>query len=237
MPPTTLAQYYRHLGLAEQSWHIGPEHPGLELFILRVLGNLAQSRTLEIGVQAGGLAVPLILGAADRPGFSYTGVDSLEYDNAVPLRLIADYLKQAGVTAPVRFIESDSTTVLRSESPSAYDLIVFDHYKPKYPIDLHIVLQHNILAAGGVIVLHDVLVAARTDWKVCESVCRAFGYTWSIDASVLQGVAVVRRSDRAMSGLHRSLVGLRVRARWHSHAIAQRVRHTIGNVLRAAGLR
>ena len=29
-PPRTLAAYYQSLGLPEDSWYIGPEHPGLE---------------------------------------------------------------------------------------------------------------------------------------------------------------------------------------------------------------
>ena len=212
MSPTTLQDYYQNLGLPEEAWHIGPEHPGLEQFALRILATLAQARTLELGVQSGGLAVPLISGAAGRPDFSYTGVDSLEYPNAVPLRLIADYLTQAGITAPARFIESDSTRVLRTASPSSYDLI-------------------SELAA------HDVLAGAKADWRVCEDVCRAFGYTWTIDASVLQGVAIVRRGDPPQTAIRQSLIGMRVRSRWYAHALVLRTRHAIGRVLRSIGVR
>jgi len=237
MSPTTLQDYYQNLGLPEEAWHIGPEHPGLEQFALRILATLAQARTLELGVQSGGLAVPLISGAAGRPDFSYTGVDSLEYPNAVPLRLIADYLTQAGITAPARFIESDSTRVLRTASPSSYDLIIFDHYKPKYPIDLDLVFERNVLGPGGVILLHDVLAGAKADWRVCEDVCRAFGYTWTIDASVLQGVAIVRRGDPPQTAIRQSLIGMRVRSRWYAHALVLRTRHAIGRVLRSIGVR
>ena len=237
MPPTTLADYYRNLGLPEESWHIGPEHPGLEEMVLRVLATLARARTLELGVQAGGLAVPLIAGAAGRPDFSYTGVDSLAYPNAVPLHLIAKYLKEAGIAAPVQFIESDSTPMLRAAAAASYDLIVFDHFKPKYPIDLFLVFERDILSAEGVIILHDVLMAARAEWRVCEDVCRAFGYTWTIDANVLQGVAIARRGSRPLAGAQRRLIGMRVRSRWYAHAFIRNTRSRIGRLLRAIGAR
>ena len=108
----TLRDYYRGLELPEESWHLGPEHPSLEEMAIRLVSETKQPRMLEIGVQSGGFAVPLILTMAQKGSFSYLGVDNRENTNAVPLRLIADFLRLHGVTEGVRFVEDDSTSVL-----------------------------------------------------------------------------------------------------------------------------
>src|SRR5688572_2578069 len=103
----TLQQYYASLGLPEEAWHVGPEHPAIEELGLAVLSTTRGARILEVGVQSGGFAVPVILASYTQVGFSYTGVDNLEYTNAVPLRLISQYLAQRGITENIRFFEGD----------------------------------------------------------------------------------------------------------------------------------
>jgi hypothetical protein len=233
----TLAEHYRRLGLTESAWHIGPEHPGIEELGLRVLASTGGARILELGVQSGGFAVPVILAVASEPGFSYVGVDNLAYANAVPLRLVGEYLQMRGVTAPVRLIEGDSTVVLRTAARESFDLILVDHYKPKYPLDLHYICARNLLSASGAILLHDVLGSAADQWRVCTQVCKAHGYTWTIDANVSQGAAIVRRGSTRGSVASQQMITLEVNARWMAHATVLRTRRAIGRALRAAGLR
>lgn len=230
--------YYEQAGLPDDAWHIGPEHPGLEQLALRVIEAHSAARLLELGVQSGGFAIPVILATWQTPNFSYAGVDNLEYTNAVPLTLVERYLRQEGVTAPLRFVEGDSTSVLLSMPPHSYDFILFDHYKPKYPIDLYHVFSRDLLRDGGAIILHDVLTHAAPDWVVCREVCAAFGYRWDIHDEVSQGAAVVSRGTPIdAGGWRQSAVGARVRLRWSAHAAVLRSRRAVGRSLRAAGLR
>jgi hypothetical protein len=194
-------------------------------------------RILEVGVQAGGFAVPVILETSKRPGFAYTGVDNLGYTNAVPLRLVEEYLRQSGVTAPLRFIEGDSTTALRAQERHSYDFILLDHYKPKYPIDLWVICARDLLSVRGTIVLHDVLAHAAPQWRACQRICKAYGYVWTIDADVFQGAAIVRRGAAPLGSITRGLIGFRETARWNLHAAAGRARHAAGRALRALNLR
>ena len=232
-----LAEYYQALGLPGDAWHLGPEHPALERFALRVLDGSARARILEVGVQSGGFAVPVITDAAARPGFSYTGIDALTYTNAVPLRLIENYLEQRHLSGPIRFVEGDSTQVLGTLPADSFDLILLDHYKAKYPLDLHIVCARELLSADGTIIVHDVLAHAARAWTICERVCRAFGYTWTIDSSVPNGVAVVRRGPGPRRPALVRLVGAEVAVRWRAHDAAAGIRRSAGRALRAAGLR
>jgi hypothetical protein len=57
----TLQQYYASLGLPEAAWLVGPEHPAIEELALAVLATTRGARILEVGVQSGGFAVPVIL--------------------------------------------------------------------------------------------------------------------------------------------------------------------------------
>lgn len=237
MEDVSLSAYFQRLGLPESAWHIGPEHPGLEELGLRLLASTAHARVLEFGVQSGGFTAPVVLGSAHRRGFSYVGVDNLEYTNSVPLRLIADYLQLRGVGDRVRFIEGDSSAVLRSLGPDVYDLILLDHHKPKYPVDLYRICARGLLSADGVILLHDVLSHAAEAWSVCKRVCRAFGYEWTIDADVSQGAAIVRRGSMNGSKLDRAMVHAEVVARWTAHASVVRSRRAAGRLLRSAGWR
>lgn len=232
----TLQQYYTSLGMPEDAWHVGPEHPSLEELAISLLSTTQQARILEVGVQSGGFAVPVVLAAAGRSGFAYTGIDSLDYTNAVPLRLVDDYLRERGVTRNLRFIESDSTQALRTLPARSFDLILLDHYKPKYSLDLFEVCSRDLLGDDGVILLHDVLAHAAAPWRVCERVCRAFGYTWTIDSVVFQGAALVRRNG-ARRTMAIALARVEVLFRWWLHALLIDGRRRGGRILRALGLR
>jgi hypothetical protein len=234
----TLQDYFRDLKLAEDAWHVGPEHPSLEDLGLALLASSPRARILEIGVQSGGFAVPVILASARRPEFSYLGVDNRQYTNAVPLTLITDYLALHGITQHVRFNEDDSSRVLKAAKAFSFDLILLDHYKPKYATDLYQICARGLVSEDGVIVLHDVLTHAASEWKVCQRVCRAFGYTWTVDASVCQGAAIVRRGGTAQRP-NTALIAayLEVAVRWHTHVTVLRSRRAVGRLLRAAGLR
>jgi predicted O-methyltransferase YrrM len=237
MAASGLAAYYKELGLSEDAWHLGPEHPDLERLALRVLAESARARILEVGVQAGGFAVPVIAEAAGRSGFAYTGVDALQYTNAVPLRLIANYLEGQGIAGPLRFVEADSTEVLRGLSAESFDLILLDHYKAKYPLDLYIVFARRLLSPGGTILVHDVLAHAAGAWTICERVCAAFGYTWTIDDEVPNGVAIVRKGGAPPHSTRARIIGLEVGLRWRAHSAIVAMRRLAGRSLRALGLR
>lgn len=234
----TLRDYYTSLGLDEEAWHIGPEHPALEELGLALLASTRRRRILEIGVQAGGFAVPVILATAERPGFAYTGVDNLEYTNAVSLRHIVDYLAQLGVHENIQLVEGDADMVLCAARPRSFDLVLLDHYKPRYPVDLLRVCERDLLSEDGAIILHDVLTHAAAEWPACARVCRAFGYEWTIDREVPQGAAIIRRAGRgSRSSLGATVVALEVRSWWHFHAAILRCRRLAGRALRAARLR
>ena len=232
-----LAEYYTRSGLPAGSWLVGPEHPALEELGIRILSNTASARILELGVQSGGFAVPVILACAHRDGFAYTGVDNLAYTNAVPLHHIADYLTLRGVTRGLRFVEGDSGPVVQTASSHAYDLILIDHFKPRYPIDFYAICSRDLLSEDGSIVLHDVLGNAAAHWEACKRVCRAFGYDWTIDATVPEGAAIVRRAGPARATASTLLVGAEVHARWRAGASMRGIRRAIGRALRRAGVR
>jgi hypothetical protein len=236
-PIPDLQHYYRGLNLPEESWHVGPEHPSLEERAIRLIAETGQGRILEIGVQSGGFAVPVILAVARAGPFSYLGVDNREYTNAVPLQLVADYLALHGLTNGIRFVEGDSTAVLKRARRGEFDFILLDHYKPKYPFDLLQVFRRDLLSEHGVILLHDVLTHAAREWQVCVRLCEAFGYMWDVDASVFQGAGIIRRRPGARRTYASVWLGARVAASWHSHAAILRTRRSVGRLLRAFGLR
>ena len=233
----TLEEYYVSLGLPRSAWHVGPEHPALEELALRLLGSMRTARILEIGVQAGGFAVPVIAGAARRAGFSYLGVDNLAYTNAVPLAIVRGYLEGEGLARGVRFVEGDASAVLRAAAPESFDLILLDHYKPKYPVDLHAICARGLLSADGAVLLHDVLTHAAPEWALCETICAAFGYRADVAAEVPGGAAIVRRGGSPQARSRRTVIGARVSAGWMAHAARLRARRAAGRVLRAVGLR
>lgn len=64
-----LAEYKQTLGYPPSRWHISPEHPFLERYWLGLLASMPSVRVLEVGYQAGGFAVPLILAMRERADF------------------------------------------------------------------------------------------------------------------------------------------------------------------------
>ncbi len=233
----SLAEFYRAEGLSDDVWHVGAEHPSLENAALEILEEMTSCRILEVGVQSGGFAVPVVLAVAARRAFAYSGIDNLQFTNAVPLRLIESFLRHSGVTGPLRFVEGDSTTELFRATPDSYDLILLDHYKPKYPLDLYLVFSRKLLSRGGIVLLHDVLTHAAPDWKICQQVCEAFGYVWTVRADVSQGLAIVRYAGPPAGRLQQTLVGMRVTARWRAHEAVLGLRRTAARTLRRLGLR
>lgn len=227
-----IATYYSRLGLPPEAWHIGPEHPALETLGIGIAERLV--RILELGVQSGGFAIPVVMAVHTRDGFSYTGVDNLAYDNAVRLRLIEAFLREAGVTEPLRFIESDSTAVLRATRAGSVDLILMDHYKPKYPIDLYLICSRDLLSVPGAIILHDVLAHAAPEWEVCKRICDAFGYVWTLHPDVPMGAAVVRRGRQPRTD---PTLALTVYLRWYRHALLLTARRAAGSLMRTLRLR
>ena len=187
-----LAAYYTALGYPASRWHIGAEHPLLEEYAIRLLGTLPRARVLEVGYQAGGFAVPLILAMHARPGFAYVGVDSMAYGSAVDGPTIGRYVSQRGVSGGYEFVERDAGAFLREVSPT-FDLILIDHDKRLYPRDLRTVLRRNLVSPSGVVLLHDVLGKARRVWHDCVAIARNYGWSAELVDEVPEGLAVLRR--------------------------------------------
>ncbi len=198
----SLSEYYVQLGYEPQKWHIGPEHPFLENYAIRLLNKMPSARVLEIGYQSGGFAVPLILSQSGRPDFSYTGIDSLSYDNAVGPRIIAEHLLSLGMTDGYQFLTAESNSFLRQHCSSGYDLILVDHLKQWYPRELLTILSHDLIAAEGYVLLHDIAGRASAFEADCRRIALAYSYEWSTTDEVPEGLAVVKRSpkSRATSG-------------------------------------
>jgi hypothetical protein len=191
----TLAEYYRALGYTSDRWHIGQEHPYLEDFAIRLLRQLSRARVLEIGYQAGGFAVPIILEMQEHPDFLYVGIDNGAYPNAVDPLVITDYLKLQQITCDFSFRHGDAKEVLSRLAPQEFDLILVDHYKPFYFREFYEIASKGWIAPGGYILFHDVLEKAEAAWKECKVVCQAFGFTWQIVRDVPGGLALVKPNE------------------------------------------
>jgi predicted O-methyltransferase YrrM len=212
-----LAAYYEALGYPPSRWHIGAEHPSLEAYAIRLIGDRPRARVLEVGYQAGGFAVPLILALHGRPGFAYVGVDSMAYGSAVEGRVIAGYLEHRGVKDGYEFVERDAHRFLLEVSPP-FDLVLIDHDKRLYPRDLRTVLERELVSVDGLVLLHDVLGKARRVWHDCLAIAHAYGWSPEIVDEVPEGLAVLRRDPepRALSPRRRVALGsalIRIRAR------------------------
>jgi predicted O-methyltransferase YrrM len=188
----SLFEYYHSLGLSPSQWHVGPEHPYLEEYVIRLLHTLPAVRVLEIGYQSGGFAVPVILAMRGRSDFDYLGVDSLSYANAVHGGIIADYLKTKGVTSGFQFVESDASKFLSRTPSGRFDLVLIDHYKPLYPRDLLAVIARDRVSPQGIILLHDIIGRASGVASLCEAIASAHGYSWTVVEEVPEGLAVLR---------------------------------------------
>lgn len=191
----SLSEYYSSLGYAPEQWHVGPEHPRLEEFAINLLRERRGTRVLEIGYQAGGFAVPLILAMRDRPELDYLGVDSGAYENAVRGDVIASYLQESGVSTGYRFCWAEAGTFVAGLTGSTFDLVLLDHYKPLYPRELYGILSRRLVAPGGVVLIHDVLGRAAGVWAECCRIAAAFGYVVDLVPEVPGGLAVVRVGD------------------------------------------
>lgn len=125
----TLPEYYANLGYTPDQWHIGREHPYLENYAPGLLEDLPCAQVLEIGYQAGGFAVPVIMKMQDRPDFLYVGIDNCAYPNAVDPLTIVGYLKQQKVKGDFNFHRADVKDILGRLAPQEFDLILVDHSK------------------------------------------------------------------------------------------------------------
>jgi predicted O-methyltransferase YrrM len=195
----TLPEYYESLGYPRGRWHIGNEHPHLEEHAIRLLREMPRARVLEVGYQAGGFAVPVILAMQHRPDFAYVGMDSLAYETAVEAQVIAQYLRQQGVRDCYKFVAGDAGAFLARLPEQQFDLVLIDHYKPLYPRELRTLVRRGLVSPEGCILFHDVLGKARDVWQDCIVIGRAYGYAFSIVREVPEGLAVVRRDRSAPS--------------------------------------
>ncbi len=196
----TLAEYYAELGYGEDTWHVGPEHPYLENYALDVLAGMPRARVMEIGYQAGGFAVPVILGMQDHPDFTYTGIDDGSYVNSVDGSAIAGYLKSQQVKGCYTFHTGDAGYFLETLDWQQFDLILIDHHKLLYPREFSILINRGMISSGGYVFFHDVLAKAAWVWKECQLMCRAHGSSWQIIEEVPAGLAVVKRNARDSVG-------------------------------------
>lgn len=193
----TLAEYYESLGYPQSRWHVGAEHPALEQYAVGLLRRLSRARVLEVGYQAGGFAVPLILAMRDRPDFTYIGIDSMEYGTAVDGSVITGYLEREGVKGKYEFAVGDAGEFLAKRAKSDFDLVLIDHDKRLYPREFRMLLRRGLVSEEGYVLMHDVLGKARRAWEDCAVIARAGGYDHSIVAEVPEGLAVVRRRRSA----------------------------------------
>jgi len=152
---------------------------------------------LEVGYQAGGFAIPLILAMRDRPDFSYLGIDSLTYGTAVSGPVLARYLEREGVRRGYEFAVGDAGEFVAKRATPDFDLVLIDHDKRLYPRELRTLLRRGLVSGTGCVLMHDVLGKARRVWDDCAVIARAGGYEYSIVADVPEGLAVVRRRSGA----------------------------------------
>ena len=191
----TLAEYYAAVGYPPARWLIGPEHPSLEDAAIHLLGSMPAARVLEIGYQAGGFAVPVILALRERQDFRYLGVDSGVYENAVPGEVIGAYLAECGVRSDYRFCTADAGRFVAGLRGQQFDLVLLDHYKPLYPRELFTILDRGLVSPGGVILIHDVLGRAARVWRQCRRICDAFNCTVELVPDVVGGLAAVQAAE------------------------------------------
>ena len=228
----TLSEYYTSLGYTPDRWHIGQEHPHLENYALYLLRQLPRSRVLEIGFQAGGFAVPVIMKMQDRPDFLYVGIDNGAYPNAVHPSTIVGYLKQQKVKGEFYFHYGDVKDILTRLTPQKFDLILVDHSKPFYSREFYTISCNGFIAPGGYILFHDVSEKAEAAWKECKLICQAFGLSWQIVEDVPGGLAVVRLDETTLpkAGLRRLFARSQIKVILIGRSLRESLRNMLGKV-------
>jgi len=233
-----LVQHYRNEGLPDEAWHIGPEHPALERVALEVLETMVSHHVAEIGFQAGGFAVPIILALHREPGFRYVGVDNLAYTNSVRPTTIDSFLRTRVTSGCYEFIQGDSTRFLKTLAPASIDLVLLDHFKPLYERDLLVLCRRGVIKAGGVVLLHDVYSGAATAWRNCSHLVRTFGLEVDLRADVPSGLAILRIPSGVRPGRLKMISSCAITAgRATKDDAIFHARRAVGRVLRRVGLR
>jgi hypothetical protein len=228
----TLSEYYISLGYTPDMWHIGQEHPHLENYALHLLRQLPSSRVLEIGFQAGGFAVPVIMKMQDRPDFLYVGIDNGAYPNAVHPSTIVGYLKQQKVKGEFYFHYGDVKDILTRLAPQRFDMILVDHSKPFYSREFYTIASKGLIAPGGYILFHDVLEKAEAVWRECEVICQAFGFSWQIVEDVPGGLAAVKPGGATLPkvGLGMLFARSQIKVKLIGRSLRQNLRGMLGKV-------
>lgn len=160
--------------------------------------------------------------------FTIIGIDNLSYRNAVRGELIEDFLVEQGVSPQkFQFLVGDASELLMA-TREKFDLILVDHLKTLYLRELRLIIAHQLLAEGGMIILHDVLQKAADQWNTCTRLCKRMGYTWELHPEIPSGAAVIHAKSpspdkRLLSQLDRLIL------RWEGHffAIARRLRSSL----------
>lgn len=189
-----LREYYQKIGYQNSQWHIGPEHPRMEEYTLKLLLRTRHKRVLEIGYQAGGFAVSVILAMKNDPEFNYTGIDDGSYANSVEKNVICKFLEDSNVQQNIyAFYKGDAHTFLYNLTKVQFDVILVDHYKPLYLREFYGIVKNDLLDPEGYILFHDVLERASKIWVKCQNLCDLFGFSWEIINEIPGGMAVVRK--------------------------------------------
>jgi hypothetical protein len=232
-----LAGHYRREGLAEEAWNVGPEHPALEQAALDALRSLDSHRVLEIGFQAGGFAVPVILALHRDPSFHYIGVDNLAYRNAVQPSTIDALLRPLVNPSCYQFVVGGSSAFLRTLPAHSIDLALLDHFKPLYERDLLLLCRRRSIRPGGAILLHDVRAGAARAWRDCQHLVRTFNLTVDMRDDVPAGLAILwMPADAAPPAMVR-LAWSRARTMARSLVLDALRGSAVGRTLRRLGLR
>ena len=202
-----LRTFYENQGLSSADYHIGPEHPGLEEKAIQLIQDHPLPKILEIGYQSGGFSIPIILTLYGKRGFSYVGIDNMQFNESINSKwnvdLLNNFLLLKGVDKHCfKFHIGDSGEFLK-KCNDHYDLILIDHMKALYPRELRMIFRRRLICKGGVILLHDVLKRAKMAWEKCRRICKTYNCSYEIDENIVLGLAILRPDpDRFPKGIH-----------------------------------